>query len=82
MRGWVFPHYLKMRPYHRVHVELSKREKQRLGEMLRKGRQSARVLRRAFVLQQLDRGQTAAEVGLNLSLSSKPWGSRKSGHRE
>jgi transposase len=54
-----------------VHVELSKREKQRLGEMLRKGRQSARVLRRAFVLQQLDRGQTAAEVGLNLSLSSK-----------
>jgi transposase len=64
-------HCVDMRPYHRVHVALSKREKQGLGEMLRKGRVSARVLRRALVLQQLDRGQTAAEVGLNLSLSSK-----------
>jgi transposase len=39
--------------------------------MLRKGRQSARVLRRALVLQQLALGQRAAQVGLNLSLSSK-----------
>src|ERR1039458_3852502 len=62
---------LDMRPYHRVHVALSKREQQRLGEMLRKGRESARVLRRALVLQQLNLGQTAAEVGLSLSLSSK-----------
>jgi transposase len=54
-----------------VHVALSKREKQRIGEMLSKGRESARVLRRALVLQQLDLGQAAAHVGLNLSLSSK-----------
>jgi putative transposase len=54
-----------------VDVELLRREKQSLGEMLRKGRQSARVLRRALVLQQLDLGQTAREVGLNLALSSK-----------
>jgi len=60
-----------MRTYHRVDVELSRREKQSLREMLRKGRQSTRVMRRALVLQQLDFGQTAGEVGLNLSLSSK-----------
>jgi len=70
MRGCFFPHIVDMRPYHRVDVALSEREKQRLEEMLSEGRQSARVLRRALVLQQLDRGQTAAEVGLNLSLSS------------
>ena len=64
-------HGLDVRRYHRVDVGLSKREKQRIGEMLRKGRQSARVLRRALVLQQLDMGQTAAQVGLNLALSSK-----------
>ena len=60
-----------MRPYHRVHVQLSKRERQRIGEMLCRGRQSGRVLRRALVLRQLDQGQTAAHVGLNLSLASR-----------
>ena len=54
-----------------MHVVLSKREKQKVGEMLRKGRASARVLRRVLALQQLDLGQRAAQVGLNLSLSSK-----------
>lgn len=41
------------------------------GEMVRRGRASARVVHRALVLQQLAQGQTAAQVGLNLSLSSK-----------
>jgi len=40
-------HGLDVRPYHRVDVALSKREKQRIGEMLRKGRQSARVNRKS-----------------------------------
>ena len=41
------------------------------GRWCAKGHASARVLRRALVLQQLDQGRTAAQVGLNLSLSSK-----------
>jgi|SRR5665213_81228 len=60
-----------MSPYHRVHVELSKLEKLRLGKMLSKGRESARVLRRGSALRQLDMGRTAAQVGLSVSLSSR-----------
>lgn len=51
-----------MQSYHRVHVELSKRDRLRIAEMLRKGQCSARVLRRALVLRQLDQGQPAAQV--------------------
>jgi putative transposase len=51
-----------MQSYHRVHVELSKRDRVRIAEMLRKGQYSARVLRRALVLRQLDQGQSAAQT--------------------
>src|ERR1017187_892079 len=46
--------------YHRVHVELGKKERQQIAGMLTKGRESARVLRRALILRPLDQGQTAA----------------------
>jgi hypothetical protein len=36
--------------YHQVHVQLSKRDRKRVTEMLKKGRESARVLRRASIL--------------------------------
>ena len=55
-----------MATYHRVHVELRKRERREIAQMLTKGRESARVLRRASILRQLDKGQTAAQVAANV----------------
>lgn len=37
-----------------------------MAEMLRRGRESARVLRRALILRQLDQGQRAAQVAANV----------------
>jgi len=39
--------------------------------MLTKGRESARVLRRASILRQLDQGQTAAQVAGNVGVARK-----------
>ena len=43
-------------------VELSAKDRQRIAAMLGKGRESARVLRRAMVVRQLDRGEKIVEV--------------------
>jgi putative transposase len=64
-------HSLGMRAYRRVNVQLSKKDQERISGMLRKGKQSARVLRRAWVLQQLEQGQKAAPVARNLAIASK-----------
>src|SRR5258708_784733 len=58
-----------MTTYHRVHVGLSKKDREQIAGMLTKGRDSARVLRRASILRQLDRGQTAAQVGNNVGVA-------------
>ena|SRR5437868_6556703 len=50
-----------MQSYHRVHVELRRKDGRQIAEMLRKGQESARVLRRASILRQLDGGQRVAE---------------------
>src|SRR5258708_10020119 len=60
-----------MQNYYRVHVQLGKRDRQQLGGMLTKGRESARVLRRASILRQLDGGQRAAQVAANVGLAAK-----------
>jgi transposase len=60
-----------MKIYHRVHVHLSKRDRQQIAGMLTKGLDSARVLRRAMVLRQLDQGQTAAQVACNAGVAPK-----------
>ena len=60
-----------MPSYHRVHVQLGKRDRKQIAGMLNKGRESARVLRRALILRQLDQGQTAAEVAGNVGVASK-----------
>jgi len=60
-----------MRPYHRVNVQLSRKDQERISGMLRKGKQSARVLRRALMLQQLNQGQRAGQVARNLAIASK-----------
>src|SRR6516162_2128013 len=60
-----------MQSYHRVHVQLRKRDRMLVTEMLNKGRGSARVLRRASILRQLDRGQRAAQVADNVGVAPK-----------
>jgi len=57
--------------YHRIHVELGKKDRQQICMMLTKGRESARVLRRALILRQLDQGQTAAQVADNVGVARK-----------
>ena len=39
-----------MQTYHRVHVQLGKKDRRQLSAMLAKGRESAPVLRRASIL--------------------------------
>jgi transposase len=60
-----------MQSYHRVHVQLGKRDRRQLAAMLTKGRESARVLRRASILRQLDSGQKAAQVAANAGVAAK-----------
>src|SRR5271167_3636842 len=62
-----------MQTYHRVHVQLKKKERQQIAGMLNKGRESARVLRRALILRQLDQGQTAAQVASHNRMSAISW---------
>jgi transposase len=60
-----------MQSYRRVHVQLRKRDRRQLSAMLAKGRESARVLRRASILRQLDEGQKAAQVAGNSGVAAK-----------
>jgi transposase len=60
-----------MRAYHRVHVELRKKDCKQIARMLNKGWESARVLRRALILRQLDQGQTAGQVASQVGVASK-----------
>ena len=52
-------------------MELGKKERQQIAGMLTKGRESARVLRRALILRQLDQGQTAAQAAGNVGVAAK-----------
>lgn len=60
-----------MQSYHRVHVDLGKKDRRQVMEMLRKGRESARVLRRASILRQLDDGQKMGQVAENVGVARK-----------
>ncbi len=60
-----------MQSYHRVHLELKSKDRQQLSGMLTKGRESSRVLRRASILRQLDRGQRAAQVAASMGAAAK-----------
>ena len=60
-----------MRAYHRVHIQLGKRDRKQITSMLKKGWESARVLRRALILRQLDRGQTTGQVASQVGVASK-----------
>lgn len=52
-------------------VELSAKDRQQITAMLGKGRESARVLRRAMILRQLDRGEKIVEVADHVGVSRK-----------
>lgn len=60
-----------MKNEQRVQVRLSRKDRQRVGEMLRKGRESARVLRRASILSHLDQGQKITRIAANLGVVRK-----------
>ena len=60
-----------MRTYHRVHVQLRKKDRKRIAGMLQKGWESARLLRRALILRQLDQGQTARQVASQVGVACK-----------
>ena len=57
------------RSYRRLLVALGKRERERVGALLRKGELSARVLRRAEILQMLDKGWTQGQIADALGIS-------------
>ena len=50
---------------------MKRKDRQQLSGMLTKGRESSRVLRRASILRQLDRGQKAAEVAASVGVAAK-----------
>jgi transposase len=60
-----------MQTYHRVHVQLGKKDRKQIGGMLNKGRESARVLRRASILRQLNQGQPVAQVAGSVGVAPK-----------
>lgn len=60
-----------MQSYHRVHVQLTRKDRRQVTQMLSKGQVSARVLRRASILRQLDDGQRVAQVAANLGVAGK-----------
>ena len=60
-----------MQSYHRVHVELRRQDRRQVAETLSKGKESARVLRRASILRQLDGGQRVAQVAVNAGVAPK-----------
>ncbi len=57
------------RSYRRLQVALGKRDRERVRALLRKGELSARVLRRAEILQMLDRGWTQGDITDALDIS-------------
>jgi putative transposase len=52
-------------------VKLSAKDRQQIATMLAKGRESARVLRRAMILRQLDQGEKIIQVARNVGVSRK-----------
>jgi putative transposase len=55
----------------RLHIELKKRDRQQVEQLLSCGLQSVRTTLRALALRQMDQGQSTPAVGTNLGLSAK-----------
>ena len=50
---------------------MKRKDRQQVSGMLTKGRESSRVLRRAWILRQLDGGQKAAQVAAGVGVAAK-----------
>jgi transposase len=60
-----------MRSYRRLHVHLSKGDREKLNAMLSGGVQAVRTVLRALVLCRLDEGRSAAEAAAEVRLTAK-----------
>ena len=60
-----------MRVYHRLHVRLPKRHRDKLDSLLSGGIQPVRVVLRALTLSQLHQGKPASEVATDVRLTPK-----------
>lgn len=60
-----------MNQYRKLQVRLAWQHRRKLKQMMRAGVQPVRVVRRAFVLSQLDEGESASQVAAALKLSAK-----------
>src|SRR5215831_1516234 len=67
----MFGLYLGMRTYRRLHVHLSKGDREKLDDMLSGGVQAVRTVLRALVLCRLDEGRSASEVAAEVRLTAK-----------
>lgn len=57
------------RSYRRLHVQLRAADRQRVRDLLRRGYEPARVLKRVAILNLLDKGETASSVSRLLDVS-------------
>jgi putative transposase len=60
-----------MSTYQRLRVRLERRHREKLKNLLSKGVQPVRVVRRALVLTQLHEGRSASQVAASVQLSEK-----------
>ncbi len=60
-----------MQSHHRVHVQLTRKDRRQVAQMLSKGQVSARVLRQASILRQLDDGRRLTQVAANEGVAGK-----------
>jgi transposase len=60
-----------MRTYRRLHIRLSKRDREKVDNLLGGGIQPVRVVLRALALRQLHHGKTTSEVAANVRLTPK-----------
>src|ERR1700674_1563082 len=60
-----------MRPYRRLCVQLTQRDREKIHDLLGGGIQPTRVVLRAVALTQLHDGKTVSEVAANVRLASK-----------
>jgi putative transposase len=60
-----------MQIYRRTQVRLKNKDQKQIARMLNRGWESARVLRRAMMLRQIDQGQTVTQVANQVGVARK-----------
>ena len=57
------------RPYRKLHLRLSDKDRNQVKELLRRGHESARVLKRVAILSLLDKGERVSRISVLLDVS-------------